>query len=191
MDSSSDALLQQKKGDDEMVKWNEFVALQNSLTQKVDKVKEDLLKEIDRTGTDLFGEIQRVEGKMDVIARASETQQAQLTTLQNSVAAMTQQMTAIAQQLNTLVIQRPPEDNASVDAGHDDARAHEDANYFPAGHGRGIAQHHGRGGHMPQARRIPVDNGPAYNREDDGLGRPKFSIPSFRFDTDDVEEYIR
>ena len=50
MDLSSDAILQQKKGDDEVVKWNELVALQDSLTKKNDKVNGEVsgqLKDLD------------------------------------------------------------------------------------------------------------------------------------------------
>ena len=36
------------------------------------------------------------------------------------------------------------------------------------------------------ARRVPLEN----NREDDGLGKPKFSIPTLTCDTEDVEEYL-
>ena len=35
------------------------------------------------------------------------------------------------------------------------------------------------------ARRVPIDN-----REDDGLGKPKFSIPILTCDSEDVEEYL-
>ena len=50
-------------------------------------------------------------------------------------------------------------------------------------HGRGN-MHAGRGG--VAARGIQLD----HNREDDGLGKPKFSIPTLTCDTEDVEEYL-
>ena len=53
--------------------------------------------------------------------------------------------------------------------------------------GRGHAASPGRGFHAIGARRFPQ---PKNNREEDGLGKPKFSIPSFSFDTNDVEEYL-
>ena len=50
-------------------------------------------------------------------------------------------------------------------------------------HGRGNL-HGGRGG--VAARGIQLE----HNREDDGLGKPKFSIPTLTCDAEDVEEYL-
>ena len=45
MDSSSDAIVQQKKGNDEVVKWNEYEALRDSLDSKIEKIVEDRSEE--------------------------------------------------------------------------------------------------------------------------------------------------
>ena len=80
-----------------------------------------------------------------------------------------------------------PIDDASV---HNANVAHEDANYNNAGQGGGRGNQGGRGGGpIPQARRVP--NAPENYREDDGLGRIKFSIPPFSFDNNDIEEYLK
>jgi hypothetical protein len=90
---------------------------------------------------------------------------------QESVDVMQEVLTNLTRQianLSTLVQQRAPQvdDDADWEAG------------------RGHANH-GRGGFA--ARRVHAHEN---NREDDGLGKPKFSIPPFTFDHDDVEEYL-
>ena len=80
--------------------------------------------------------------------------------MQESVTNLTRQVTHLSTQLE----QR----------GHDD-------DWEP---GRAQA-YNGRGGFA--ARRIQAHDN---HREDAGLGKPKFSIPPFTFDTDDVEEYL-
>ena len=75
-------------------------------------------------------------------------------------------------------------DNASVHGGNPHGNEGAD---FDGGRGeRGHVAAHGRGFHA-FARRVPM---PENNREEDGLDKPKFSIPSFTFDTNDVEEYL-
>ena len=186
MGDSSDALVQQKKGADEVVKWAEYEALRDSLTQKLDTVNGELTTKLEDFSGHLTEELQHVDNSIGGLVTSSEAQQTQLNTLQMAVTTVTQQLA----DLTTLVNQRlpnPGDDDSVHNAGHE---AHEDANY-PIGPGRGFAPIHGRGGHMHQARRVPLANAPENHREDDGLGRIKFSIPQFSFDTNDVEEYLR
>ena len=112
MDLSSDALLQQKKGDDEVVKWNEFVALQNSLKNTIDKVNEEVSGQLKKLDDHVGRELQGVDNSIDCLVKASEEQNTKFNTMQNSVTTITQQLAA----LTTLVNQRlpPPEDNASA-----------------------------------------------------------------------------
>jgi hypothetical protein len=90
----------------------------------------------------------------------------------------------LTQSVNTLrltVEQRPP---PHIDA--DDASAHGDNAGFAAedrGNGRGNGPPiHGRGFVPLGTQRVPF-------QQDDGLGKPKFSIPKFKGGTD-VEEYL-
>ena len=61
MDLSSDAILQQKKGDDEVVKWNEYAALRDSMTQKIDKVHGEATGKLSVFGEHLTEELQHVD----------------------------------------------------------------------------------------------------------------------------------
>ena len=151
MDSSSDDILQQKKGDDEVVKWNEFGALRESLTNNIDKVNTEVKGKFKTLEEHLTTEFQGVDTSITSLVKISEAHTNQFNTI-------TQQLEALTKLMNSRLPN--PEDNASASVQNDGHATHEDANYFPAGHGRGIAQHHGRGGHIPQARRVPFDNGP-------------------------------
>ena len=83
-----------------------------------------------------------------------------------------------------------PADGASVQAEHEDQfGAYDDADeevdgrthvgHVGRGDDRGAA-HAGRGGGpLGRARRVIDNVGYAVNRDDDGLGKPKFSIPKF------------
>ena len=96
---------------------------------------------------------------LDLKIEAAATQES-VNVLQEAVTNLTRQIA----NLTTLVQRAPPNANNAADL---DAR----------GNVQG-----GRGGY---ARRVPLEN----NREDDGLGKPKFSIPALTCDTEDVEEY--
>ena len=57
---SSD-LVKQNKGDDEVVKSNEYEALRDSMTQKIDKINEDLTGKLGQSSSHIFEELQHVE----------------------------------------------------------------------------------------------------------------------------------
>ena len=90
MDLSSDAILQQKKGDDEEVKWNEFVALQNSLKNTIDKVNEEVSGQLKKLDDHVGRELQGVDNSIDCLVKASEEQTTKFNTMQNSVTTITQ-----------------------------------------------------------------------------------------------------
>ena len=61
MDLSSNAILQQEKGDDEVVKWKELASLREALSQKIDKVNEVMKGELSDLSEHIAGEIQHVD----------------------------------------------------------------------------------------------------------------------------------
>ena len=132
-------------------------------------LRDYLKNRIAKSAEDLQEDLQRVELKVDGAAT------------QDSVAALQESMTALTRQitdLTTLVNQRGPGGNVN-------ANANEEFD-LEGGRERGHAAAPGRGFHAFGARRVvPHDN----NREDDGLGKPKFSIPRFE-GSPDVEKYL-
>ena len=167
------SVVQQKKEDNASVNWREYEALRDHLSRQFGAESERL-----HTG------LAATDAKVDTVQRS-------LGTLQRSVDAMTRAMEAITQRHGQ------PADDASVQAEHDDA--YDDADEAVNGHaipanvgrgdGRGAA-HPGRGGApIGRARRLFDNVGHAAIRDDDGLGKPKFSIPKFEGSID-VEEYI-
>ena len=82
MDTASVSFdVQQKKNHDDVVKWNEYEALRDTLK-----------KWIGDTNDEVYEEIQKVDTKVDDIAILAGTTQAQVTTLQASVTTLTQQI---------------------------------------------------------------------------------------------------
>ena len=161
---SSSEVVMQKKDDNDTVTWRKYEALRDHLTGI-----------FDRNATKTDGDIQAVQIKVDNTDATVQTMQGQMTELQTSIA----QLTTAVNGLRTTVEQRfqgDPEDDASVHGDH--------APPFSAnanGRGRG-----GANGRQPppihRAQRV-------VQLEDDGLGKPKFSIPKFEGSTD-VEEYL-
>ena len=182
MDLSSDALLQQKKGDDEVVKWNEFVALQNSLKNTIDKVNEEVSGQLKKLDDHVGSELQGVDNSIDCLVKASEEQNTKFNTMQNSVTTITQQLAA----LTTLVNQRLPlpEDNAS-------ASVHNGGNQVPIFSLMLMEEVLHNYMVIWVIILMPRDENNEHPRVDDGLGRIKFSIPPFSFDSNDVEEFIK
>ena len=127
MDLSSDAILQQKKGDDEVVKWKEYEVLRDSVTQKMDKINEDLTNKIEKYNTDIIADLNQFDTTVGDLAKSSEAQQVQFQTLQNSVTTITQQIAALTTLVNTRLPQ--PEDNASASVHNGGPAAHEGANF--------------------------------------------------------------
>ena len=143
MDLSGDVDVHAKKKPEEVVKWNEYEALRDTIYKRISA-------EIEKSDDSLREELKSLDFKIE----ASATQDS-VDVLQEVVTNLTRKIT----HLSTLVQQQQ--------APHNDGRANA----------------HGQVGF---ARRVPMEN----NREDDGLGKPKFSIPTLTCDTEDVEEYL-
>ena len=101
MDLSSDAILQQKKGDDEVVKWNELLALQDSLTKKIDKVNDEVSGKLKNLNENVAKEFQNIDTSITSLVKSSEAQHNQFDTWQHSVTTMTQQLAALTTLVNS------------------------------------------------------------------------------------------
>ncbi|KAK1574155.1 hypothetical protein QYE76_019010 [Lolium multiflorum] len=156
-----------KKPDDTPVTWREYEALRDHLTRQL------------RVNTETFDtEIQGVNLKVDEATTAINTVQTSMTTLQASMNTLTQAV----QDIRTMVQQQPQQpldEDGSVNGDNADAAA---AQGMGRGVGRGLPRGVNRGFVEIGARRVP-------QQQDDGLGKPKFSIPRFEGGTD-VEEYL-
>ncbi|XP_071678893.1 uncharacterized protein [Lolium perenne] len=145
-----------KKADDATVTWREYEALRDHL-QGV----------ITRSTENIDADIQAVQMKVDATETTVNAMQAQVTALQTSI----QQLTTSVNGLRVTVEQRHHEDHGDVDSVHGDNENMMGNN----GRGRGFP---GQGRPPPPgARRVPF-------QEDDGLGKPKFTIPRFEGSTD-------
>ena len=144
MDLASDVDVQVKKKPEDVVQWNEYEALRDTIYKRISA-------EIDKSEDRLREELKSLDFKIEASAR-----QDSVDVLQETVTNLTRQIT----HLNTLIQQQQH-------APQHDGRAHAH-------------------GHVGFARRVALEN----NREDDGLGKPKFSIPTLICDTEDVEEYL-
>ena len=158
--SCSGVDVMQKKADDATVTWREYEALRDHLTGI-----------IDRSTATIDGDIQAIQMKVDATENTVNAMQTQVTDLQTSI----QQLTTSVNGLRVAVEQRHRD-------GHgDDDSVHGDNEHMLGNNGRG----RGLGVRPPPhlgARRVPL-------QEDDGLGKPKFTIPKFE-GTPDVEEYL-
>ncbi|KAK1602086.1 hypothetical protein QYE76_017129 [Lolium multiflorum] len=156
-----------KKPDDTPVTWREYEALRDHLSREL------------RVTTETFDtEIQGVNLKVDEATTAINTVQTSVTTLQASIQALTNTV----DQIRTMVQQQPQQpfdEDGSVNGDNADAAA---AQGMGRGVGRGLPRGVNRGFVEIGARRVPL-------QQDDGLGKPKFSIPRFEGGTD-VEEYL-
>ncbi|KAK1595419.1 hypothetical protein QYE76_007719 [Lolium multiflorum] len=165
--SSSEFDVMQKKPDDTPVTWREYEALRDHLTRQL------------RVNTETFDtEIQGVNLKVDEATTAINTVQTSMTTLQASMNTLTQAV----HDIRTMVQQQPQQpfdEDGSVNGDNADAAA---AHGMGRGVGRGLPRGVNRGFVEIGARRVP-------QQQDDGLGKPKFSIPRFEGGTD-VEEYL-
>ena len=99
MDLSSDAILQQKKGDDEVVKWNELLALQDTLTKQIDKINEEVSGQLKELDDHVSREIQNIDTSIASLAKSSEAQHNQFNILQNSVTTITHQLATLGPKL--------------------------------------------------------------------------------------------
>ncbi|KAK1573214.1 hypothetical protein QYE76_017684, partial [Lolium multiflorum] len=156
-----------KKDPSTPVTWMEYEALRDHLTREL------------RLTTETFDtEIQGVNLKVDEATTAINTVQTSMTTLQASMNTLTQAV----QDIRTMVQQQPQQpldEDGSVNGDNADAAA---AQGMGRGVGRGLPRGVNRGFVEIGARRVP-------QQQDDGLGKPKFSIPRFEGGTD-VEEYL-
>ncbi|KAK1607904.1 hypothetical protein QYE76_031577 [Lolium multiflorum] len=155
-----------KKPDDTPVTWREYEGLRDHLQREI-RVASDVLDK----------EMQGVHLKVDEATTAVHTVQTSVTTLQASIQALTN---AVAEIRTMVQPQQPPhDDDGSVQGDNADAAA---AQGMGRGVGRGLPHGVNRGFVEIGARRVPL-------QQDDGLGKPKFSIPRFEGGTD-VEEYL-
>ncbi|KAK1682747.1 hypothetical protein QYE76_043595 [Lolium multiflorum] len=146
-----------KKDPSTPVTWMEYEALRDHLTREL------------RGATETFDtEIQGVHLKVDEATTTINTVQTSMTTLQASMNTLTQAV----QDIRTMVQQQPQQpldEDGSVNGDNADAAA---AQGMGRGVGRGLPRGVNRGFVEIGARRVP-------QQQDDGLGKPKFSIPRF------------
>ena len=189
----NDGVVRQKKDGNIPVCWAEYEALRDHLTRQFttqcDKLQEDL------AATNL---------KVDNVLQTATESAAALTAIQNSIGTLNRAMRVLTQR------NEQPVDDASVHGDHGvDFDVEEDDEQAAArrerlqrkqqpqphanggcGGGRGGAVPPGRGFAPLGARHMIGDNlGHAANRDDDSVGKTKFSIPKFEGSVD-VEEYI-
>jgi hypothetical protein len=164
--SSSGVDVMQKKPDETPIIWREYEALRDHLERI-----------ITRTTDTIDSDIQAVQMKVETTDATVNTMQVQVNDLQTSIQALTQSVNA----LRLSVEQRPlPYADADDESAHGD-----NEDFAAAGRGNGRGNGHpvrGRGFIPLGAQRVPF-------QQDDGLGKPKFSIPKFEGGTD-VEEYL-
>ena len=162
--STSDEVVMQKKDDSDTVTWREYEALRDHF-QGV----------ITRSTESIDNDVQALQLKLDQTDNTINTVQTQVTELQTSI----QNLTQSVNQLHLTVEQNQPQDGYV-----DDDSVHDNAAQLGLGCG-GVVPGRGRGfAPLGGARRVPHDA-----QHDDGLGKPKFSIPRFEGSTD-VEEYL-
>ena len=172
--SLEDVDVQARKDPTAVVHWNEYEALRDTLQHRITTVVEPLDEELQRVGLQVDG----------VVATAEATQ-TQVTALQTSIDAFTQQVT----ELRTLFYrQLPVDDDHSVNGNDEHAAVGQGDNQELLGRG-GCRGDRGRGGRagavlgrgfapIGACQHLEFAAAPQH-REDNGLGKPKFSIPQF------------
>jgi hypothetical protein len=186
--------VQQKKDPNEVVHWNKYEALRDTLTKRFNVVC-DILHD----------DVLAVDNNLNATHDIATTTQETVTTIQHSIADLTQAVNTLQASFDRPHHQQPLDHEAAASV-LDDNHTHDDANAATAagrreglllgGHGgRGNG---GRGAGIPPGRgfaplgahrRFDDDFAQPVNRDDDGLGKPKFTIPKFVGSTD-VEEYL-
>ncbi|KAK1617123.1 hypothetical protein QYE76_022640 [Lolium multiflorum] len=150
------------------VTWREFEALRDHMQREI-RVASDVLDK----------DIQSVHLKVDEATTAVNTVQTSVTTLQASI----QTLTNAVGEIRTMVQpQQPPQDDDGSVQGDNAEAANAQGRGMGRGIGRGVGDFRGRGFVPVGAQRVP-------QQQEDGLGKPKFSIPRFEGGTD-VEEYL-
>ena len=189
----NDGVVRQKKDGNAPVCWVEYDALRDHLTRQFSTQCDRL--QADLTATDI---------KVDNVLQTATESAAALTAIQNSIGALNRAVQVLTQR------NEQPVDDASVHGDHGvDFDAEEDDEQAAARRERLQRQQQpqphanggrggGRGGAIPPGRGfaplglcplIGENVGHAANRDDDGVGKPKFTIPMFEGSVD-VEEYI-
>ena len=168
--SSSDVDVMQKKDANTAVTWREFEALRDHMQRQI-RVANDVLDK----------DIQGVHLKVDEATQAVNTVQTTMTTLQASI----QTLTNAVGEIRTMVQpQQPPHDDDGSVQGDNAEAVNGPGRGMGRGIGRGVGEaFRGRGFVPVGAQRVPLQP------QEDGLGKPKFSIPRFEGGTD-VEEYL-
>ena len=159
--SASDDVMQ-KKSHDTPVIWREYEALRDHLTLTFNNQHEKLENTVQ--GVDL---------------KLNDTD-ATVNNIQTTVTAMQTELHTLTEAVNNLrlAIEQPRQED------FDDADSvHDNDDQLVNGRGRGIGQGRGCGFVPVHARRV------AQPQEDDALGKPRFSIPSFD-GQGDVEDYL-
>ncbi|KAK1699464.1 hypothetical protein QYE76_016161 [Lolium multiflorum] len=133
--------------------------------REYEALRNEMRREFRTQDDELRGSVQEISQKLDATNETVTKMQDQMTDIQRSLQVLTIAVDNLTQQ------QQPEEEDPEL---QDEAR----------GVGRGVGRgNRGRGFVELGARRVPPQ------QQDDGLGKPKFSIPKFEGGAD-VEEYL-
>jgi hypothetical protein len=191
--SETDAV-QQKKDPNEVVCWNEYEALCDTLMKRFNAVCDSL-------HDDVLAVHNKLNATHDIATATQET----VTTIQRSIADLTQAVNTLQASFDRPHHQQPLDHEAAASV-QDDNHTHYDANVVAAAGrreglllgGNGGRGNGGRGAGIPPGRgfaplgarrRFDDDFAQPANCYDDGLGKPKFTVPKFVGFTD-VEEHL-
>jgi hypothetical protein len=176
------------------VHWNEYEALRDTLMKRFNAVCDSL-----------YDDVLAVDNKLNATHDIATATQETATTIQRSIAYLTQDVNTLQASFDHPHHQQPLDHEAAASV-QDDNDAHDDANAAAAAGrreglllgGNGGRGNGGRGVGIPPGRafaplgarhRFDDDFAQPANRDDDGLGKPKFTVPKFVGSTN-VEEYL-
>jgi hypothetical protein len=134
-------------------------------------LRDHLTGVINRSTENIDADIQAIQMKVDATETTVNAMQTQVNGLQTSI----QQLTTSVNGLRVAIEQRQHEGHGDDDSVQGDNLNVNGRGRAPPLQGRGFAQ-------VGRAQRVPL-------QDDDGLGKPKFTIPRFEGSTD-VEEYL-
>src|SRR4051812_19081966 len=181
--------VQMKKDPAAVVHWNEYEALRDHLTCQIDVAV-----------TNIHEDVRVIDLELKEAKETAATTQDTMTAIQRSITKLTRAVTTLQA---TVDLQHNQQQTAEEEEG--DASIHGDnhGNFdddaaapaaHPAGRGNGGRGTRGRGADIPHGRGFapfgarPHVANPEVQQED-GLGKPKFSLPKFE-GSNDVEEYL-
>jgi hypothetical protein len=184
----------QKKDPNEVVRWNEYEALHDTLTKRFNAVCDSL-----------HDDVLAVDNKLNATHDIATATQETMPTIQRSIADLTQVVHTLQASFDRPHHQLPLDHEAAASV-QDDNHEHDDANVAAAAGRREGLIHGGHGGRwnggrgagilpsrgfapLGACRRFDDDVAQPANRDDDGLGKPKFTVPKFVGSTD-VEDYL-